>query len=204
MALVRAAVSVAILAVEAGVASAASQPASRLVDRTVLCKTYGAGYPDPLRILRVAAAPRLGTTSEPYVQALNGPDGTPQSVVAQIAMGANRPDQVIVSRVACGQTSLRIPLSAKGLRNGATEFGGRFRCPVPAVILIRIRAVFRNPVTFSPAVDARYLSIATGRIGDGSLAVTTKSKVPIFFATVDRKSGKASIFVAKPRCQLQK
>jgi hypothetical protein len=188
----------------AGIASAASQPASRTVDRTLLCKPYGAGYPDPLRILAVAAASRLGTEFQPYAQALNGPSGNPKGVVVHIALGVNGQDQVIVSRVSCSQTSLRIPLSAKGLRGGATDFGTRYRCPVAATVLIRFRAVFRNPVTLSPASDAPYLLIAKGRILEGSLAVATKSKAPVSFATVSNANGKASLFVARPRCQFVK
>jgi hypothetical protein len=184
----------ALLVLAAGTASAASQPASRLVDRTLLCKTYGAGYPDPLRILAVVAAPG-------FAQATNGPASTPQGVVAQIATGVNGGDQVVLSRVACGRTSRRIPLSAKGLQSGATPFGNKWRCPVPASVLIRLRAVFRNPVTLVPAPDARHLSIAKGTIREGSLAVAIKSKVPIAFAFLEKRSGKASIFVARPRCQ---
>ena len=179
-----------------GIASGASQPASRIVDRTLLCKTYGAGYPDPLRVLAVSAGPT-------HAQATNGPSGSPKYVVAHIALGENGQDQVIVSRVACGGTSTRIPMSASGLRGGAPDFTERYRCPVSAEILIRVRAVFRNPVTFSPAVDATYLLVASGRILEGALAVATKSKAPISFATVNA-SGKASLFVAKPRCQFVK
>jgi hypothetical protein len=189
----------------AGTAGGAAQLASRVVDRTMLCKTWGAGYPDPLRVLAVATAPRLGTEFQPYVQATNGPPGKPEYVVAHIAWrrGGLEEDQVIVSRYACRQTSTRIPLSAKGLRGGAPEFGERYRCPVAAKILMRVRAVFRNPVTFSPAVDAPYLLTAKGKILEGSLAVATKSKTPISFATVNR-GGRATLFVAKPRCQLVK
>jgi hypothetical protein len=202
MALVRVAFAVGVLTMAAGVASAASQPASRIVDRTLLCKTYGAGYPDPLRILTVAAAPRLGTLSQtPYVQVINGPAGKPQGVVVHLVLFGDEP-QVILSRLSCSQSSLRIPLSAKGLRGGAPDFGERHRCPVPAAIFIRVRAVFRNPVTFSPAVDAPYLLTAKGKILEGSLAVATKSKTPIAFATASSSSGKARLFVAKPRCQL--
>ena len=88
---------------------------------------------------------------------------------------------------------------AVGLPNSASATG----VPVAASVLIRVRAVFRNPVTFSPAPDAPYLLTAKGRILEGSLAVATKSKAPISFATVNR-SGKASLFVAKPRCQFVK
>ncbi len=96
------------LAVAAGVASAASQPASRIVDRTMLCKTWGSGYPDPLRTMAVVGVPN-------QAQATNGPEGSPKFVVAQIALGVNGADQVVVSRNACAPTSKRLPLSAKGL-----------------------------------------------------------------------------------------
>jgi hypothetical protein len=193
-----------VLAVTSGIASGASQPASRIVDRTLLCKPYGAGYPDPLRVLAVAASPRLGTEFQPYAQALNGSSGNPKGVVVHIALGDNGEDQVTVSRVSCAQTSVRIPLSAKGLRGGAPDFGERYRCPVAATVLIRVRAAFRNPVTFSPAPDAPYLLTAKGRILEGSLAVATRNKKPISFATVRNASGKASLFVARPRCQFVK
>lgn len=203
MALVRIVGVAAITATLGGVAAAASNQASRIVDRTVLCKTWGAGYPDPLRVLTVAAAPRLGTEFQPYAQTLNGQSGDPKGVVASIHMGrVAGEDQVILSRVSCTPTRLRIPLASKGLKRGEGQFGSRYRCAVPAAILIRIRAEFRNPVTFSPAVDAPYLLTAKGRISRGSLAVTTKGKQPISFATVESRSGKASLFVVKPRCNL--
>ena len=181
------------LAVAAGLASAASQPASRIVDRTVLCKTWGSGYPDPLRTLAVVGVPN-------QAQATNGPQGSPRFVVAQIALGVNGQDQVIISRIACTGTSSPVKLSAQGLRNGATEFGNKWKCPVPAAVVIRIRATFASPVMLEPAPDASYLAIAKGRISNGLLAVTTKDGTPIAFASV-AKSGKASISVARPRCQ---
>jgi hypothetical protein len=177
----------------AGVASGASQPASRVVDRTVLCKTWGSGYPDPLRTLAV-----VGLSNQ--AQATNGPQGSPRFVVAQIALGVNGQDQVVVSRVACTGTSRPVKLSAQGLHSGATEFRNKWKCSVPASVVIRIRATFASPVTLNPAPDASYLLIAKGRISGGSLAVKTKDGTPIAFASVD-KSGKASISVARPRCQ---
>ena len=138
------------LAVAAGVASAASQPATRIVDRTMLCKTWGSGYPDPLRTMAVVGVPN-------QAQATNGPEGSPRFVVAQIALGVNGQDQVVVSRAACAPTSKRLQLSAKGLRSGETDFGNKWKCPVPASVLIRVRAAFARPVTLEPAPDASYL-----------------------------------------------
>jgi hypothetical protein len=181
------------LAVAAGIASATPQPASRILDRTMLCRTWGSGYPDPLRTLAVVGVPN-------QVQATNGPQGSPRFVVAQVALGVNGQDQVVVSRIACAPTTKRVQLSAKGLRGGVTDFGNKWKCPVPASVLIRVRAAFARPVTLEPAPDASYLLIATGRVTSGSLAITTKDGTPIAFASVD-KGGEGGIFVARPRCQ---
>jgi hypothetical protein len=182
---------VAMLAV-AGVASASDQ-ASRLVDRTMLCRAWGSGYPDSLRTLAVVGVPN-------QAQATNGPQGSPRFVVAQIALGVNGGDQVVVSRTACTPTSKPIQLSAKGLRSGETDFGNKWRCPVPASVVIRVRATFARPMTLEPAPDASYLLIARGRISKGSLAVETKNGTRLAFMSVN-KDGDASIFVAWPRCQ---
>jgi hypothetical protein len=182
-----------LVVVAAGVASAAPQPASRILDRTMLCTTWGSGYPDPLRTLAVVGLPN-------QAQATNGPQGSPRFVVAQIALGVNGADQVVLSRTACATRSKPIKLSATGLRSGETESGNKWRCPVPAAVMIRVRAVFSRPVTLSAAVDAPYLSIATGKIVEGSLAVETKNGMRLAFASVDNR-GKGAIFVARPRCQ---
>lgn len=196
-------VSVLTTAVAAGVASGAPSPASRIVDRTVLCRTYGAGYPDPVRELSVQAVPRLGSSS-PNAGVLNGPDGTPRAVVANVKTGPDFGEgagAVVMSRFTCGRTSLQIPVSSKGLRGGSTPLGDRYTCEVPATILIRLRAEFRNPVSLHPSDDSRHLNVAEGRIRTASIAVTTKTAAAIAFATVGDATGKASIFVAPSRCR---
>ena len=181
------------LALAAVGASAAPQPASRIVDRTVLCKMWGTGYPDPLRVLAVAA-------DAGYAHATNGPQGSPRYVAAQVATDVNGQGQVVLSRAACAARSKLIKLSAQGLRSGETDFGNKWRCPVPAAVVIRIRAVFKRPVTLRAAVDAPYLSIATGSIVKGALAVERKNGKRLAFASVDRR-GQAAVFVARPLCQ---
>jgi hypothetical protein len=192
VALVRLLAAVACIGVATGVASAAPQSTSRIVDRTVLCKTWGAGYPDPLRVLTVVA-------DSGYAQTTNGPQGSPKFVVAQVATGVNGQDQVVISQAACKPAS-RIPLTGKGLKSGATIFGNKWQCPVAATVLIRVRAAFRSPVAMQTAPDAFYLSIAQGKHRGGAIAVATRSKAPISYATVGPK-GASSIAVAKPRCQ---
>lgn len=189
----RVAAAVACIVLSAGIASASPDQASRIVDRTMTCKTWGSGYPDPLRTLAVAAESN-------HAQATNGPQGSPQLVVAQIALGVNGADQVVVSRTACAARSKPIKLSAQGLRSGENDFGNKWRCPVPSAVVMRVRTVFARPVTLEPAVDANYLLIARGRISKGSLAIETKNGTRLAFASVD-KGGKTDIFVARPRCQ---
>jgi hypothetical protein len=193
VALVRPALAAALLVAVAGAATAAPQPASRIVDRTVLCKMWGTGYPDPLRVLAVVA-------DAGYAQATNGPQGSPRYVAAQVATEVNGQGQVVLSRAACAARSKPIKLSAAGLRSGETDFGNKWRCPVPAAVVIRIRAVFKRPVALRAAVDAPYLSIATGSIVEGAVAVETKNGKRLAFASVDRR-GQAAIFVARPLCQ---
>ncbi len=193
VALVKPALAAVLLVAISGVASAASQPPSRIVDRTVLCTMWGSGYPDPLRVLAVAA-------EQGYAQATNGPQGSPRYVAAQVATDVNGRGQVVLSRAACASPSKPIKQSAQGLRSGETEFGNKWRCPVPAAVVVRVRAVFKRPVTLRPAVDAPYLSIATGTIVKGALAVETKNGRRLAFASLDR-GRKAAVFVARPRCQ---
>lgn len=193
-----------LIAASAGVAGA-NDDASRIVDRTVLCRTAGEGYPDPVRFMTASASPRLGDSS-PNVAVNNGPAGTAQAVTANIRTGpvfAPQPGTgaASLSRMSCGRTTLKIPLSAKGLQGGKTTLGDRFTCEVPAIILIRLRAVFRNPVTFSPLENARYLNLAEGIIRTGAIMVMTKSKAPIALVSVDDASGRAWIWVKRSSCR---
>lgn len=197
---VAAAAILALAGVGVATGSAASPP--RVADRTVVCRTAGEGYPNPVRHITVRASPRLGSQS-PAAAVSNGPSG-PGGVRADVRTGpyfGSETGSVVLSRFRCARTTLGVPLSSRPLRGGPTELGDSSTCEVPTTILIRIRAVFRNPVTFSPAPDARDLWIANGRITTASIAVTTVQKQrPIAFASVDDEPGKATLFVAPSRC----
>ena len=186
----------------AGVASGAIRSPSRIVDRTVVCRTAGDGYPDPVRHLTVQASPRLGSQS-PNTSVSNGPDGA-GGVRADIRTGpyfGSNTGYVAITRFRCSRTTLRVPLASRGLRRGTNPLGDRYACEVPSTILIRVRALFRNPVTLSAAPEAKHLAVANGRIATGFLAVTTvASRAPIAFASVDDETGKSKVFVAPSRC----
>jgi hypothetical protein len=170
-----------------------AESASRIVDRTLLCPMTGVGYPDPARFLDVQAFPRLGDSS-PHAGVYGLPD-----VRASFKTG---PDfgrgTGSVAFQACTSTRLRLQLSSRGLSGGPTALGGRYTCEVPARVLIRLRAVFRRPVTLRRREETL---IATGRMITGYLAVATlPSRKPLAFLAVNDVTGKARIFVARSTC----
>jgi hypothetical protein len=175
-----------------------AEAASRIVDLTVVCKTIGSGYPDPVRYMDVSVAPRLGSGA-PTADVVNGPP--PSGVHASLATGPyfSRPiGQLFLARSRCTATSLRAPLSKRGLRGGQTKLGARYKCNVPARILVSVRVVFKRPVTLSRTGD-EYLG--RGNIATGTLAVATaQSRRPIVFASLHDESGKAAVFVARSSC----
>jgi hypothetical protein len=76
-----------------------------------------------------------------------------------------------------------------------------YTCDVPAKVVIRVRAVFKRPTTFS--VDPRFPDNedAKGDIATGYIAVSTlRGRKPIAFASVHDASGKARVSVARSGC----
>ena len=189
------------LLLTAGVSSGA-ESASRIVDRTLVCRATGVGFPDPVRYLDVHASPRIGKDA-PSVRVYNGPSGA-DGMGAGLYTGpfaGRTTGSVWFSRTQCTATRPRLPFSTTGLRGGRAElFGERHKCDVPATVLIRVRAVFALPVTLKPDARAPYLSVAKGKITSASLAVTTALRKPIAFGSVDDKTGQARIFVSPSRC----
>jgi hypothetical protein len=170
-----------------------AESASRIVDRTLVCPMSGVGYPDPARFLKVQAQPRLGDSSpdagvynlpEVFVDFKTGPD---------FAHGTGS-----VRLQGCTSSRLRLELSRRGLRGGATALGDRQNCEVPARVLVRLRAVFKRPVTLRRTEGTL---TASGRIATGYLAVATlPGRKPLVFASVNDATGKARLFVAGSRC----
>ena len=182
----------------AGVASGASQPASRIVDRTVLCKTWGSGYPDPLRTLAVVGLPQPSAGH-------NGPRDRrgrrrPHRPRGERPGSADRQPRLVHPGRAAASSCLH-----KGLRSGVTDFGEQVEVPGRRHGAHPGPRGLRNPVTFSPAPDAPYLLIAKGRILEGSLAVATKDQdADLLRHRATTQPASASLFVARPRCQFVK
>jgi hypothetical protein len=192
---------VAALAVLAAVGPAAGGgTATRLVDRTLLCKPVAEGFPDPSAFLDLTAVPKTGKGS-PLVAAFAEPSGK-EEVSAQARTG---PDDrglgtgyASFSRYSCSTATVRIPLTASGLRRELTDRSVTFRCLVPGRILLRLRAEFARPAALK---TFRNSWLAKGHVSKGQLAVATyKGRKPIAFASVDDRTGKPSLFTAPSRC----
>jgi hypothetical protein len=181
----------------AGLASHSESVASRLIDRTVVCQMPRIGYPDGPRFMTVSALYGI----PPLMFASNGPRFELR-VAVTAPTGRDATGSVALNRRDCADTSLRVPLSARGLRGGpSTQLRHSFTCDVPTKVLMRVRADFKRPTAFSRDRETPWMIRARGQITTSSLAIASlQDRKPFAFASVDGASGKARIFVAPSRC----
>jgi hypothetical protein len=189
-----------------------SRPAvSRIIDRTVVCQMPAEGFPDSIRFMTVSASPRdlpqpgearSPTDTPPMMGASNGPSAELRALIRTGADARERTGVVMLSRTNCAPTKLRVHLSTRGLRGGLTDrTGNAYRCDVPSMILLRVRAEFKRPAGFSPDPRTAGASVTRGQIATGYLAITTlRGRKPVAFASVNDTTGKARIFTARSRC----
>lgn len=185
----------------AGIASGAGS-ASRVIDRTLVCRATGEGFPDPIRILGLSVGPGVATRP-PLVNAWNGtgPEGIAAGFATRREAGRTTTGRLWFSRMSCTASSRRVSLSSTGLRGGqAPPFGVSYRCEIPAQLLLRVRAVFTRAVTLAPDPRSPYVLLAKGTISSGQLAVTTVRGDPIAFTSADDATGKIRIFTSASRC----
>jgi hypothetical protein len=184
----------------------AAESASRIIDRTVVCRAIGTGFPDPIRFITASASPRNeGLDVPPILSAHNGPSGE-GGLSAFVQTGpdpGHATGYVGLSRTGCTTTRVRLPLSRKGLRGVSTEPDGEsYDCDVPARILIRVRAVFTRPTRFARDPRSPWLSVARGTMATGYLAVATMpARKPLSFSAASHATGKAQLFVSPSLCR---
>lgn len=184
----------------------AAPAATKLVDRTLECKTgvqggarvvflraqtaYGQGKAlDWLAQVTVAGAGQPVPSKPNYRPTLAGMT-TGWPVAPPLTSGG-----VGFDAVRCKSAGKRAPLSRRGLVGGAAgQFGDEYTCVVPRTMLIRLRAAFRAPVALE--LKRGYYS-ADERVVRGQLAVTTLAGKPIVYAEVAETGGKASLFTSK-------
>jgi hypothetical protein len=174
-----------------------TESASRIIDRTLVCPMGGVGYPDTVRFLDAQAAPRLGD-SAPNGGVYNAPAAA-DGVIADLKTGPDFGQGAGWVRLkGCTPSRLRIRLSSRGLTGGPTALGDRQKCEVPARVLVRVRAVFKRPVTLRRTEG---MVVANGTIATGYVAVATlPGRKPLVFASFNDATGKARLFVARSRC----
>src|SRR5918999_5554086 len=90
----------------------AAESASRIVDRTLECRMAGTGYPDPVRYVDVAAAPRLGDRA-PSAHVFNGPPPMGFGFETGPTFGSDT-GEMFMGLARCRATPLRIPFSSRG------------------------------------------------------------------------------------------
>ena len=94
----------------------------------------------------------------------------------------------------CTTTRARVSFSRRDLTGGlAGQLGDELQCIVPRSLLVRVRAVFREPVDLK-LVQGSYAAI--GRIAQGQVAVHTTAGKPLVYADVT-DSGRARLFTAR-------
>lgn len=183
--------------------ASASTLATRVVDRTLLCR---AGYSGGARLVLITArsAARHGDQLDWLAQAFVSTPGNPlsrqnsQPTLAGMTAGWPPPPPLTsggagYDNARCGPSSAKVPLTPRGLTGGvANAFGEELRCIVGKTVLVRIRATFRQPVAEEPTKAGDYVN-ALGRVDRGQLAVRTPAGKPIVYTDV-AEGGRARLY----------
>jgi hypothetical protein len=181
----------------------ASQTASRVVDRTLLCRT---GYSGGARLVLINArsAARQGDRLDWLAQAFVSTPGNPlsrqdsQPTLAGMSAGWPPPPPLTsgglgYDNARCGPSRTKVPLTARGLTGGiANAFGEELRCIVGRTVLVHIHATFRQPVAEEPTKAGDYVN-ALGRMDRGQLAVRTAAGAQVMYADV-AEGGRTRLF----------
>jgi hypothetical protein len=171
-----------------GVASGtAPGSGARVVDRTLLCSTEMQGG---IRLISIGAASgvRAGlTTRGAYFAASTGTAqgaGLAYATLSYLSLNPTR----------CKPTRPRLALAPGKLGGGSPGASGRaFDCEVPPRVLLRVRAIFREPTSFESSRDSGYEQLsANGELKEASLAIRTPAGKQLAFATFS-ESGRARL-----------
>ena len=200
---------IAALAAASVQARAAAEPtATRVVDRTLVCKV---GMANGARSITVTAqsAFRKGDRLEWLAQATVATPGNPvpakrnEYLPTLVGMTAGWPGPGAVtsgglgiSLALCSSSRSTVPLSPRGLGGGAAgQLGEELKCVTASRVRVRVRATFAAPVTLELDRKNGWQG-ASARIEKGQLAVRTLSGKPLVYADVV-DSGKARVFTAR-------
>jgi hypothetical protein len=210
------AVAAVIAGLMASAAASADNTGFRIIDRTLICPMIGVGYPDSVRFMTAGgrafredvAADGVRYTDSASISVWNGGTAPDSGVSAGVRAGpapGHATGALWFPRTRCRRTKIRVPLSSGGLTGGPADPSGEYyRCDAPATVLIRVRAVFKRPTALSFSPRAPYQSAARGPIATASLAIAAlPGRKPIFFGSVDDRTGGARVFAALSRCKVE-
>ncbi len=176
---------------------------TRIVDKTLVCST---GEHGGARVMYLSARSAYGAGDrlEWLGQATVATAGQPlpykpyyRPALAGVTAGWPPPRPLTSGGLGfenklCSATRRSVPLSRRGLVGGAaSQLGDEYTCRVQRVLLVRVRAAFREPIDLR-AVDKRTFA-ANGRIERGQIAVRTLTGKPLVYGEVF-DSGKATLF----------
>jgi len=171
---------------------------SRLVDRTFVCSPVAFGN---VRDLDIYASPprdlQLGRHQPAYLMVLTGasaPDSMLVFVRARFQAElpglavpwAPGPEGVYAHTSRCSSSRTSVQLSSGGLQGPPVRWSRDLDCPVPGRVLIRVRAVLRQPAEWRRA-DRSYVG-ARNPVTEARLAVRLqKTGKPIAYMELDAK-----------------
>jgi hypothetical protein len=167
---------------------AASGASTRIVDRTVLCSTVMQGG---IHLVSIQARGAAGAGATQQGPSLSASTGFAYDVLASASTGS-----VALTGARCVATRARVSLTARRLKGGPVLSWQEYDCEAPRRVLVRIRAVFREPTTLESNRELAYERlVANGDVAEAALAVRTQAGRPLGFATL-AASGKVRLFAA--------
>ena len=168
------------------------ESAARIIDRTLICETGQSG-----------AVHQVGLWTN---SAIRGESASARGAVAEIRTNLQPTwrlawvgETSVELSPACKPTKTRVRLTGRGLSGGdaASIYEDQYDCWTPRNVLIRLRAVFRSPVTLRRGSPYGFpILFARGKVREGYLAIQTKSGKRILFSKVVAATGKAHAFTS--------
>lgn len=175
-------------------ATARDAQTTRVIDRTVACSVGLQGGVHEVEV-RARTGTRLFDDPSKWRYTASTDARAPRGLAGVSAGGE---PQWIGLRVAtvCPQVGARVDFSTRGLTgNTASPLEDSYDCVVPGRVLIRVRAVFREPTRLRLWRQIE-MFVARGTVVEGRLAISTLSGRRVAVAKVF-PSGRAVIFVAR-------
>jgi hypothetical protein len=183
-----------------GLAPTGAATPSRVIDRTLRCTIYPeAGA----REIQLEAQPGIRDdanasqwTSSPSASAESY--GLPNTIYGGLAaLGAGSASH---NRTRCLRARTRVPLRAAGLSGGEpSTFGDEWTCPAPRRVLVRLRAVFKEPVRlrlmWTDSTRRHREMTAEGSLVTGTFVIRAERGRAIAYASVSA-SGKVLLFTS--------